>query len=114
MPTARSTASCSSGAATWARALTSVDTSSTVASGRAEDRVIGGDPVEPVMNFRIDGETRPLEFGQDDRGDGRFCPQQILVRNLIDVFVSDGGDLRFGVDVSRNSRATAMSTGMRD
>jgi p-hydroxybenzoate 3-monooxygenase len=60
-----------------------------------EDRVVGGVPIEPVLNFRIDGETRPLEFESDDHGDGRFCPQQVLVRNLIDVFVSDGGDLRF-------------------
>lgn len=65
-----------------------------------EDRVIGGVPFEPVMNFRIDGETRPLAFGADDHGDGRFCPQQVLVRNLIDVFVGDGGDLRFDADVS--------------
>ncbi|MFI6170412.1 FAD-dependent monooxygenase [Nocardia sp. NPDC051052] len=65
-----------------------------------EDRVLGGDPVAPVLNFRIDGETRPLEFVSDDQNDGRFCPQQVLVRNLIDVFVSDGGDLRFEAEVS--------------
>jgi p-hydroxybenzoate 3-monooxygenase len=64
-----------------------------------EDRVIGGAPFEPVMNFRIDGQTRPLGFSLDD-GDGRFCPQQVLVRNLIEVFVSDGGDLRFDADVA--------------
>ncbi|MFG2228349.1 FAD-dependent monooxygenase [Streptomyces sp. NPDC048644] len=60
-----------------------------------EERVLGGVPFEPVMNFRIDGRTRPYRFLADDNGDGRFCPQQILVRNLIDTFVSDGGDLRF-------------------
>lgn len=60
-----------------------------------EDRVVGGVPTEPVLNFRIDGETRPMKFVSDDLADGRFCPQQVLVRNLIDVFVSDGGDLRF-------------------
>ncbi|MEU7144990.1 4-hydroxybenzoate 3-monooxygenase [Nocardia sp. NPDC046473] len=65
-----------------------------------EDRVIGGDPVAPALNFRIDGETRPLAFGSDDQADGRFCPQQMLVRNLIDVFISDGGDLRFDAEVS--------------
>ncbi|GAA1985755.1 4-hydroxybenzoate 3-monooxygenase [Amycolatopsis minnesotensis] len=65
-----------------------------------EDRVVGGAPFEPVMNFRIDGRTRPLAFGHEDNGDGRFCPQQVLVRNLIDVFVGDGGDLRFEADVS--------------
>ncbi|MEV0402667.1 4-hydroxybenzoate 3-monooxygenase [Actinoallomurus sp. NPDC050550] len=70
-----------------------------------EDRVIGGVPVTPVMNFRIDGETRPLELGSDDHSDGRFCPQQVLVRNLIDVFISDGGDLRFDADVSSENIA---------
>ena len=64
-----------------------------------EDRVVGGVPIVPVMNFRVDGETRPLGFGTGDDGDGRFCPQQVLVRNLIDVFVSDGGDLRFDAEV---------------
>ncbi|CNF14964.1 3-(3-hydroxyphenyl)propionate hydroxylase [Mycobacterium tuberculosis] len=59
------------------------------------DRVLGGVPFEPVLNFRIDGETRPLKYLTDDHGDGRFCPQQVLVRNLIDVFAGDGGDLRF-------------------
>jgi p-hydroxybenzoate 3-monooxygenase len=64
-----------------------------------EDRVLGGVAFEPMMNFRLDDETRPLEFGAEDNGDGRFCPQQVLVRNLVDVFVSDGGDLRFDADV---------------
>ena len=60
-----------------------------------EDRVVGGVPTEPVLNFKVDGEIRPLKFAADDHADGRFCPQQVLVRNLIDVFVSNGGDLRF-------------------
>jgi p-hydroxybenzoate 3-monooxygenase len=64
-----------------------------------EDRVVGGVPTEPVLNFRIDGETRALKMDADDHGDGRFCSQQILVRNLIDVFLDDGGDLRFEVSV---------------
>ncbi|MEU6171314.1 4-hydroxybenzoate 3-monooxygenase [Streptantibioticus parmotrematis] len=64
-----------------------------------EDRVIAGDPVKPVLNFRVDGETRPLELTLDGNDDGRFCPQQVLVRNLIDAFVADGGDLRFDAEV---------------
>ena len=48
-----------------------------------------------MLNFRFDGETRPLHLEPDDHADGRFCPQQVLVRNLVDVFVNDGGDLRF-------------------
>ena len=64
------------------------------------DRVVGGVPTEPVLNFRVDGETRSLALQADDHGDGRFCPQQVVVRNLIDVFLGDGGDLRFGAEVT--------------
>ncbi|MFJ2770552.1 4-hydroxybenzoate 3-monooxygenase [Streptomyces sp. NPDC087300] len=60
-----------------------------------EDRVLDGAPFAPVLNFSLDGEARPFKYATDDHVDGRFCPQQVLVRNLIDVFVSDGGDLRF-------------------
>ncbi|QDQ15931.1 4-hydroxybenzoate 3-monooxygenase [Streptomyces spectabilis] len=60
-----------------------------------EDRVLDGAPFAPVLNFSLDGEARPFRYMTDDHVDGRFCPQQVLVRNLIDVFVSDGGDLRF-------------------
>ncbi len=65
-----------------------------------EDRVVGGVPTQPVLNFRIDGETRPLALDASDQGDGRFCPQQVLVRNLIEVFLADGGDLRFSTEIS--------------
>lgn len=64
-----------------------------------EDRVVGGVPSKPVLNFRIDGATRALALAPDDHDDGRFCPQQVLIRNLIAVF-ADGGDLRFDADVS--------------
>ncbi|MFE3768652.1 4-hydroxybenzoate 3-monooxygenase [Streptomyces sp. NPDC059122] len=45
----------------------------------------------------LDGEMRQWrrdDDGEDD-GDGVFCPQQILVRNLIRLFLREGGDLRF-------------------
>ncbi|RMB79435.1 4-hydroxybenzoate 3-monooxygenase [Streptomyces shenzhenensis] len=49
----------------------------------------------------IDGEECPIDFDEDDNNDSVFCPQQILVRNLTDVFLRGGGDLRFeAVDVS--------------
>jgi p-hydroxybenzoate 3-monooxygenase len=51
--------------------------------------------------LHIDGETRmwkPTDDGDDDPG--VFCPQQVLVRNLIEAFLRDGGDLRFGANVS--------------
>ncbi|MHC3471017.1 4-hydroxybenzoate 3-monooxygenase [Streptomyces sp. 7R007] len=65
-----------------------------------DERVVGGVPTEPVLNFRVDGRTLALKLDADDHGDGRFCPQQVLVRNLIEVFLADGGDLRFDAEVS--------------
>lgn len=65
-----------------------------------EERVVGGVPSQPVLHFRIDGVTRPLTLDPDHHRDGRFCPQRILVQNLIDVFVRDGGDLRFETDAA--------------
>ncbi|MFI9649290.1 FAD-dependent monooxygenase [Streptomyces sp. NPDC052040] len=51
----------------------------------------------------VDGERRQWKAdddGNDDEDDvdGAYCPQQILVRNLIRVFLRDGGDLRFGAE----------------
>jgi p-hydroxybenzoate 3-monooxygenase len=60
------------------------------------EEVLEGDPVrEAEGGFWIDGEELPIEFEEDDNGDSIFCPQQVLVRNLTDVFLRDGGDLRF-------------------
>ncbi|MFF4484105.1 4-hydroxybenzoate 3-monooxygenase [Streptomyces sp. NPDC001520] len=49
------------------------------------------------MPLLIDGVKRQWKMGDDDEDDvdGAFCPQQVLVRNLIRVFLRDGGDLRF-------------------
>jgi p-hydroxybenzoate 3-monooxygenase len=62
------------------------------------EEVVEGYSSEPVESagvpLRIDGETRLWKAGDDD-GEGIFCPQQVLVRNLIGVFLRDGGDLRF-------------------
>lgn len=59
--------------------------------------VLEGDPVPEVEGgFWIDGEELPIEFGEDDdANESIFCPQQVLVRNLTDVFLREGGDLRF-------------------
>jgi p-hydroxybenzoate 3-monooxygenase len=53
------------------------------------------------MPLYVDGEMRiwNATTAMDDEP-GVFCPQNVLVRNLIHVFLRDGGDLRFGVDVS--------------
>ncbi|MFD9857660.1 4-hydroxybenzoate 3-monooxygenase [Streptomyces alboflavus] len=50
----------------------------------------------------VDGVQRWWRMGDDgESGDGVFCPQQVLVRNLVRIFLRDGGDLRFGAkDVS--------------
>ncbi|GAB3744732.1 4-hydroxybenzoate 3-monooxygenase [Amycolatopsis oliviviridis] len=65
-----------------------------------EDRVVGGTPVQAGLGFRIDGQDRWLELPAEEYREGRFCPQQVLVRNLITVFEQDGGDLRFGTEVT--------------
>lgn len=65
-----------------------------------EDRVVGGVATQAMLNLRIDGETRRLDFPPSDHVDGRFCPQSVLVHNLIDVFLADGGDLRFDAEVA--------------
>ncbi|MFC3451615.1 4-hydroxybenzoate 3-monooxygenase [Amycolatopsis speibonae] len=65
-----------------------------------EDRVVGGAPVQTGLGFRVDGEDRWLELAVEEHREGRFCPQQVLVRNLITVFEQDGGDLRFGTEVA--------------
>ncbi|UMP04852.1 4-hydroxybenzoate 3-monooxygenase [Amycolatopsis sp. EV170708-02-1] len=65
-----------------------------------EDRVVGGAPVEPSLGFRIDGEDRRLPLTGEEHQEGRLCPQQVLVRNLITAFEQDGGDLRFDTEVS--------------
>jgi 4-hydroxybenzoate 3-monooxygenase len=55
------------------------------------------DPTESEMPLLIDGEKRLWKMGDsgDDEVSSAFCPQQVLVRNLIKVFLRDGGDLRF-------------------
>ena len=65
-----------------------------------EERVVGGLPSVPTLNFRIDGESRSLALDPADHADGRFCPQRVLLKNLMDAFIADGGDLRFDADVS--------------
>ncbi|MFI6582845.1 4-hydroxybenzoate 3-monooxygenase [Embleya sp. NPDC050493] len=62
------------------------------------------------MPLLIDGEMRQWNIGGDDEDDvdGAFCPQQVIVRNLISVFLRDGGDLRFEAgDVSLHDIDTA-------
>ncbi|GAA2310966.1 4-hydroxybenzoate 3-monooxygenase [Streptomyces caniferus] len=51
------------------------------------------------MTLLLEGEKRQWKTGDDSEdANGVFCPQQILVQNLIKVFLRDGGDLRFGAE----------------
>ncbi|MEU8149454.1 FAD-dependent monooxygenase [Nonomuraea sp. NPDC048901] len=60
------------------------------------DEVLEGAPISQAEGgFWIDGEELPIEFEENDDNASLFCPQQVLVRNLTDVFRRDGGDLRF-------------------
>ncbi|OXM54163.1 4-hydroxybenzoate 3-monooxygenase [Amycolatopsis alba] len=65
-----------------------------------EDRVGDGVPTEPNLGFRVDGQPRPLGLSVEEHREGRFCPQQVLVRNLISGFRQEGGDLRFDTEVT--------------
>ncbi|GAA4545833.1 4-hydroxybenzoate 3-monooxygenase [Amycolatopsis samaneae] len=49
------------------------------------------------MPLLIEGEKRSWKPAQydDEGGQSVFCPQQVLVRNLTETFLRDGGDLRF-------------------
>jgi len=58
--------------------------------------------------FWIDGYEMPIEFDEDDNADSVSCPQQVLVRNLTNVFLRDGGDLRFEAADVRLSDLTGV------
>lgn len=49
--------------------------------------------------FFIDGHAMPIEVGQDDN-ESIFIPQQVLVRRLADIFLREGGEIRYGVEVA--------------
>ncbi|MGQ4432780.1 4-hydroxybenzoate 3-monooxygenase [Streptomyces sp. SAS_260] len=56
--------------------------------------VLAGDPIpDSAVGFYIDGEAMPIDV--DDADESLYCPQQVLVHNLTDVFLRDGGDLRY-------------------
>jgi p-hydroxybenzoate 3-monooxygenase len=60
------------------------------------------------MPLVIDGVTQRWQtMGAMDDEPGVFCPQQVLVRNLIEAFLRGGGDLRFSMDVSLRDDAVS-------
>jgi p-hydroxybenzoate 3-monooxygenase len=59
------------------------------------EEVLEGDPIpHSEGGFYIDGEAMPIDV-DDDNNESLYCPQQVLVRNLANVFLRDGGDLRY-------------------
>lgn len=66
-----------------------------------ETHIAHGEIDSQGMPLRIDGQARMWKaMDVMDDEPGVFCPQQVLVRNLIEVFLRSGGDLRFDVDVA--------------
>jgi p-hydroxybenzoate 3-monooxygenase len=65
------------------------------------EEVLSGDPVpHSEGGFYIDGQAMPIDVDVDS-DESLYCPQQVLVRNLTEVFLRDGGDLRHeAADVS--------------
>ncbi len=58
--------------------------------------VLDGNPIpEAEGGFYIDGQEMALDFEDDEGSESLYCPQSVLVRNLTDVFLRDGGDLRY-------------------
>ncbi len=55
----------------------------------------GHHSTDVAMPLIIDGEKRGWRMNGDEDAEGVFLPQQVLVRNLIRMFLRDGGDLRF-------------------
>lgn len=61
--------------------------------------VLDAGPTPPVEGgFFIDGQPMPIEVGEDDN-ESIFLPQQVLVRRLADIFLREGGDIRYGAEV---------------
>ncbi|WP_326757461.1 4-hydroxybenzoate 3-monooxygenase [Streptomyces phaeochromogenes] len=59
------------------------------------EEVLAGNPIpESEGGFYIDGQAMPIDV-DDDNNESLYCPQQVLVRNLTEVFLRDGGDLRY-------------------
>ncbi|MFJ9565919.1 4-hydroxybenzoate 3-monooxygenase [Streptomyces fuscichromogenes] len=76
------------------------------------DRVLDGPPHDGVLEFRVDGESHLVDDRDGSEGSGaRLCPQQVLVRNLTDAYLADGGDLRYeAADVTVHGPAGDRAT----
>ncbi|MFG1607987.1 4-hydroxybenzoate 3-monooxygenase [Actinoplanes sp. NPDC049265] len=64
------------------------------------DEVLDTGPTPEVRGgFFIDGHAMPIEVDDNDN-DSIFIPQQVLIRRLAAIFLREGGDLRYEVDVA--------------
>lgn len=55
----------------------------------------GDERSDAVLPLILHGDKRTWRMDTGEDGAGAFIPQQVLVRNLIRIFLRDGGDLRF-------------------
>ena len=61
------------------------------------DKLLAG-PIASSVEYRLNGVGRVFEIGNQDDPQSRFCTQQMLVNNLLRVFIDEmGGDVRFEV-----------------
>ena len=58
-----------------------------------------GPAAEVEGGFFIDGHAMPIEVGDDDN-ESVFIPQQVLVHRLADIFLREGGEIRYEVEVA--------------
>ncbi|MGW5641688.1 FAD-dependent monooxygenase [Saccharopolyspora sp. NPDC003752] len=65
-----------------------------------EDRVVGGVPTEPVLNFRVDGETRTLTLERMITAFYLQCPLDSVTAQWTDERIWDELETRFGEPVA--------------
>ena len=57
-----------------------------------------GPAPEVAGGFFIDGHAMPIEVDEEDN-ESIFIPQQLLVRRLADIFLREGGEIRYEAEV---------------
>jgi p-hydroxybenzoate 3-monooxygenase len=67
-----------------------------------------GPSSEVEGGFFLDGHALPVEI--DDDNESIFIPQQVLVRRLADIFLREGGNIRYEVEVGLDDVAGASPT----
>lgn len=77
--------------------------------------VLDAGPTPAVAGgFFLDGQAMPIEVDEDDN-ESIFIPQQVLVRRLADIFLREGGQIRYEADVAvRDSAGSSAVVRCRD